>query len=578
MPDIGSDPADRIFADSFESGDLSAWTSDSTDEDDLTVGPDAALSGSRGLRAVIDDLNSVYVRDDSPNAEPRYRARFHFDPNSISMASGNTHFILKGFMGTTLEVVQMEFRQASGVYQIRASLLNDASVWTYTNWFALSDAAHSVEFDWRASTGRDANNGGLAVWIDGAQQIDMPGIDNDTLRVDRIRLGALSGLDTGTRGTYYFDAFESRRQTYIGPAGGAPPVQPPSPTMIPPTLAFTATQLSGTNLTPSATAVAPTAGSTAAPTQTFVPQPGSSDVISVDNFDASNFTAWSGNSNDEGDLSFSPAAALVGGLGLQAVVDDSNSLYVADDRPNSELRYRARVHFDPNSMAMGNGEAFNIFHGFVGTNTPVMRVEFAISSNIYVLRGSVLDDSGAWVRTNWFPISDAPHSIEVDWRAKTSAANNGGLTLWIDGAQQVDLTGVDNDTRRIDLVRLGAVGGIDSGTSGTFFLDTFESRRLTYIGPATGAPASTSTPLPVASPTSVVGASATPQAPSATAISVTSPAFTATTMPTVINTSTAVPTSTTPQPPTVTAPAGSVRVAYSSSNEDIANPERGFMK
>jgi hypothetical protein len=29
-------------------------------------------------------------------------------------------------------------------------------------------------------------------------------------------LGAISGLDSGTRGTYYFDAFESRRQTYIG--------------------------------------------------------------------------------------------------------------------------------------------------------------------------------------------------------------------------------------------------------------------------------------------------------------------------------------------------------------------------
>ena len=35
--------------------------------------------------------------------------------------------------------------------------------------------------------------------------------------VDRVRLGALSGIDTGTRGTYYFDAFESHRQNYIGP-------------------------------------------------------------------------------------------------------------------------------------------------------------------------------------------------------------------------------------------------------------------------------------------------------------------------------------------------------------------------
>jgi len=301
-------------------------------------------------------------------------------------------------------------------------------------------------------------------------------------------------------------------------------------------------------------------------------------VISVDNFDSGNFAAWTGNSNDGGDLSSNPLAALVGGLGLQAVVDDANSLYVADDRPNAELRYRARFHFDPNSMVMGNGEAFNIFNGFVGTNTAVMRVEFAISSNTYVVRGSVLNDSGAWVSTNWFPISDAPHAIEVDWRAKTAAANNGGLTLWIDGTQKFDLTAVDNDTRRIDRVRLGAVTGIDTGTSGIFFLDAFESRRLTYIGPATSAPASTSTPLPVASPTSIIGASATPQAPSATSISVTSQAMTATVTPPAIKTATAQPTSTTPQPPTVTAPAGSVKVVYNASTEDIANPERGFMK
>ena len=42
-------------------------------------------------------------------------------------------------------------------------------------------------------------------------------VDNDTRRIDGVQLGAVSGIDKGTRGTYYFDAFESQRQTYIGP-------------------------------------------------------------------------------------------------------------------------------------------------------------------------------------------------------------------------------------------------------------------------------------------------------------------------------------------------------------------------
>ena len=112
----------------------------------------------------------------------------------------------------------MEFRQSSGAYQIRAALLDDGTTWINTNtWYTITDAFHSIELDWRASTAPGANNGGLTLWIDGVQQADLTGVDNDTRRVDRARLGALSGIDAGTRGTYYFDAFVSRRQTYIGP-------------------------------------------------------------------------------------------------------------------------------------------------------------------------------------------------------------------------------------------------------------------------------------------------------------------------------------------------------------------------
>jgi hypothetical protein len=81
----------------------------------------------------------------------------------------------------------------------------------------LSDIPHSIELDWRAATAPGANDGGLTLWIDGVERQALTGIDNDTRRIDRVLLGALAGIDTGTRGTYFFDAFESRRQTYIGP-------------------------------------------------------------------------------------------------------------------------------------------------------------------------------------------------------------------------------------------------------------------------------------------------------------------------------------------------------------------------
>ena len=46
---------------------------------------------------------------------------------------------------------------------------------------------------------------------------NLTGVSNYTRRIDRVRLGPVAGIDTGTRGRYYFDAFESRKLTYIGP-------------------------------------------------------------------------------------------------------------------------------------------------------------------------------------------------------------------------------------------------------------------------------------------------------------------------------------------------------------------------
>jgi hypothetical protein len=209
--------SDLIFAEGFESGILSAWSSSTTDNGDLGVSVAGALVGSYGLQAVIDDSNSIYVTEDRPSAERRYRARFYFDPNSISMVSGNAHLIFRGLSGTSKAVLQMEFRRSSGIYQIRARLLNDGTTWTNTSWFTITDASHFIEFDWRAATAAGANDGGLTLWIDGVQKASLTAVDNDTLRIDRVRLGAVNGIDSGTRGTYYFDAFESRRQTYIGP-------------------------------------------------------------------------------------------------------------------------------------------------------------------------------------------------------------------------------------------------------------------------------------------------------------------------------------------------------------------------
>jgi hypothetical protein len=425
---IGRNQAEVISMDGFESGDFSAWSWSETDGGDLSVSADAALVGSNGLQAVIDDNNAIFLTDDLADQEAQYRARFYFDPNSIGMATGDAHTLMVGMQSPWTWVMRVSLGGYNGKYYLIAGLVDDSGVWTDSAWYLIGDTGHYVEVDWRAASGPGANDGGMTLWVDGEERVALSGVDNDTRRIGRARLGAVSSIDSGTRGTYYFDEFESRQTSYIGPVPG--------------------------------------------------------DVISADGFESGDFSAWSWSETDGGDLSVCAGGALVGGQGLCAMLDDNNTLYVQDDLADDEGRYRARFYFDPNSIGMGDGEAHTIFIGMASPYTWVMRVSLGGYNGNYYLIAGLVDDSGVWTDSAWYLIGDGPHAVEVDWRAASvSGANDGGMTLWVDEVQKVDLSGVDNDTRRVDRVRLGAVAGVDNGTRGTYYFDEFESRRGSYIGP-----------------------------------------------------------------------------------------------
>ena len=91
-----------------------------------------------------------------------------------------------------------------------------------TDWSTAVDlnpiADYGIGVTWTNFSGTVVATGtNMTLWLDGVQTSTVTGIANSTRRVDRIHLGAVSGIDLGTQGTYYFDAFASRRNTYIGP-------------------------------------------------------------------------------------------------------------------------------------------------------------------------------------------------------------------------------------------------------------------------------------------------------------------------------------------------------------------------
>lgn len=215
---LTSSPNDPIFADGFEGGNFSAWTNYSSDSGDLAVTQEAALVGEHGLQLVLNDNTSIGMRDEVPNGEERYRARFYFDPNSIPMGDGEHHVIFFGYSGTDLTrpVLRVEFGYLTPNYRVRIAYFNDNNNWFVGGWKTISDEPHVIEVDWQAATAPGADDGWVSMWIDGTLQAHKVTIDNDTMRIDTTRLGAVAGIDNETRGTYYMDAFESRRLTYIG--------------------------------------------------------------------------------------------------------------------------------------------------------------------------------------------------------------------------------------------------------------------------------------------------------------------------------------------------------------------------
>jgi hypothetical protein len=212
---------DLIFADGFESGTLSAWSAQSTDGGDLAVSNAAALSGSvYGLEAVVDDTAGLFVQDDTPDGEGRYRARFYFDPNGFDPGEAEGRFRTRVFIAfeenPTRRVFALVLRRLGGSYSLRGRARLDDQSQADTPFVDITGGPHFVEVDWRRASGPGAADGSLEMWIDGTSVALLTGLDNAASGVDFVRLGALS-VKAGASGTPYWDEFESHRESAIGP-------------------------------------------------------------------------------------------------------------------------------------------------------------------------------------------------------------------------------------------------------------------------------------------------------------------------------------------------------------------------
>jgi len=198
---------DLIFADGFESGDTSAWTSRSTNSSGrLSVSAGAALVGTYGLRASGNNTNYVQYNFTGPSA-PIYDARFYFDPNG-NTGSNQTIFAASSVIGSNNAfnnniLFQVRYRWNGGSPQIQIQSGTAANA----NWVDITDAPHWIELVWQSGNTVD-------LYVDGVLSQTLTAGNGS---VASIRLGSVTS--SGNNTAEYFDAFSSKRTAtpLIGP-------------------------------------------------------------------------------------------------------------------------------------------------------------------------------------------------------------------------------------------------------------------------------------------------------------------------------------------------------------------------
>ena len=209
-----------IFRDGFESG-LRTWSTVPFDDDFVFAHPDAALrSTSLGLLVLVEPMAGLYVHDDRPEDEGRYRARFYFDPNGFDPGEEMNHRRIRLFVafeeGPNRRLMAIVLRRLNGQYGLMGRARLDDNSQHDTGFFPISDGPHVVEVDWQRASAPGAGDGSFALWIDGVAVHAAATLDNGRSAVDFVRLGALS-VKAGASGQIYCDEFVSRRSTAIGP-------------------------------------------------------------------------------------------------------------------------------------------------------------------------------------------------------------------------------------------------------------------------------------------------------------------------------------------------------------------------
>lgn len=217
------------------------------------------------------------------------------------------------------------------------------------------------------------------------------------------------------------------------------------------------------------------------------------------NVHTSDLSEWPTTYVDSGDLSWLSAAGLGGTAGgMSFLLDDTVSIYAqVNGMTNAATDYRYSFYVRNVSLAMGASHAFE----FLWVHTSGTRKHFLEIVNLsgtISLRATLRNDASTSftgsVALGATGTTGAFYEVHVH-KAATNSSSDAFCKVYKDGdygTPVISITGVDlfDDWNYMTQFRIGACAGLDSGTSGTFYVDEVTYRDdATQIGPnSAGAP------------------------------------------------------------------------------------------
>ncbi len=182
-----------------------------------------------------------------------------------------------------------------------------------------------------------------------------------------------------------------------------------------------------------------------------------------------------------GDAIVIESLSVAPGAELTARLDQAQSpfAWVGTNTPSAEKSYIARFKMNLDMAMIGASDRFAVLEGTDAAGRIWAEVRLkrnqALAENRMVL--AARRDDGSVAETPFGEEILVPagwNEVEMRWNA---AAGTGSLLVRLNGGAAVGLTGLANAAGSIDDARLGAVSGEPTMTSGSFYLDSFESFR-----------------------------------------------------------------------------------------------------